>query len=275
MDHEPPVAGSRRRWFQFRLRTLLIFVTLLSIPFAWIGWELQQRRAERPSIDWVTSSGGRIGRQSLGGAVIASRSISGEIDHPRSSKSWEDWTDTPFGKRVRTVEFNDVHDELRDLTPLMRFQKLQRLIICKVNVADLTALSDLQSMSLLILRNSQVQDLSALAGLENLRGLFLQHTRGHDLAFLARLENLEFLELRGVEAGDLSPLAGLKKLKFLSLHEIEVEELTPLHELKQLQKIGFHDVSVDSIKLGSGEEEHEQIEALRKALPDCELHGIE
>ena len=31
----------RRNWFQFRLRTLLIVITLLSIPCAWIGYSLK------------------------------------------------------------------------------------------------------------------------------------------------------------------------------------------------------------------------------------------
>jgi hypothetical protein len=38
---EPPKAEPpkrERRWFQFSLRTLLIVVTLLSVPCAYVGW---------------------------------------------------------------------------------------------------------------------------------------------------------------------------------------------------------------------------------------------
>ena len=34
---EPP--KRKRRWFQFSLRTLLIFVALLAVPLAYIGWQ--------------------------------------------------------------------------------------------------------------------------------------------------------------------------------------------------------------------------------------------
>ena len=29
----------RRRWFQFRLRTMLIVVTVLRVPLAYVGWQ--------------------------------------------------------------------------------------------------------------------------------------------------------------------------------------------------------------------------------------------
>jgi hypothetical protein len=42
MDEKPNTAEPhkpRRRWFQFRLRTLLVIVTLLAIPCAYLGWQ--------------------------------------------------------------------------------------------------------------------------------------------------------------------------------------------------------------------------------------------
>ena len=40
----------KRRWFQFRLRTLLVLVLLASGVFRWAGWELDQRRKEKKTI---------------------------------------------------------------------------------------------------------------------------------------------------------------------------------------------------------------------------------
>jgi hypothetical protein len=37
MEQPPP---NRRRWFRFSLRTLFVLFTLLSIPFCWIGYQL-------------------------------------------------------------------------------------------------------------------------------------------------------------------------------------------------------------------------------------------
>ena len=35
-----------RRWFQYRLRTLLIFVTLCALPCSWLGWKVRQAKRE-------------------------------------------------------------------------------------------------------------------------------------------------------------------------------------------------------------------------------------
>jgi hypothetical protein len=42
METEPPKANppkGKRRWFQFRLRSLLIGVTLAAIPCGYVGWQ--------------------------------------------------------------------------------------------------------------------------------------------------------------------------------------------------------------------------------------------
>ena len=36
-----------RRWFQFRLRTAFIAVTLLSLPLGWIGGQFHEWQAEQ------------------------------------------------------------------------------------------------------------------------------------------------------------------------------------------------------------------------------------
>ena len=46
--------SSRRRWFQFRLRTLLIAMALLAIPMGWFGWQeriVRHRKALLTMID--------------------------------------------------------------------------------------------------------------------------------------------------------------------------------------------------------------------------------
>lgn len=40
-------AARRRRWLQFRLKWLLVFITVLAVPLSWLGWKLEQKRRER------------------------------------------------------------------------------------------------------------------------------------------------------------------------------------------------------------------------------------
>ncbi len=55
MSEAPPPC---RRWFQFRLRGLLVAVTLLAVFMGWLGWELKFIRARKAAL----ADGSVIGR---------------------------------------------------------------------------------------------------------------------------------------------------------------------------------------------------------------------
>jgi hypothetical protein len=44
---------SPRRRFQFRLRTLMIVVTLLAVPCAYVGWQAKIVRERRETAEWI------------------------------------------------------------------------------------------------------------------------------------------------------------------------------------------------------------------------------
>ncbi len=44
--------------FRFRLRTLLIVVTVLAIAFGWFRWEVEQVRKEQAVVAWIVEAGG-------------------------------------------------------------------------------------------------------------------------------------------------------------------------------------------------------------------------
>jgi hypothetical protein len=57
---ESPIAPSerKRRRFQFRLRTLMITVTLLAVPMSYVGWQAKIVRERKDLLHRVVDSGG-------------------------------------------------------------------------------------------------------------------------------------------------------------------------------------------------------------------------
>jgi Leucine-rich repeat (LRR) protein len=172
-----PIKTKSRRWFRFRLRTLLVMVTLLSVPLGWVGWELDQRRREKATIDWVEKMGGQV--DFLSSFPIDERSW------------WEQTKDKWFGEKVLFVNLNDT--QLSDLSPLSELKNLELLYLDDTQVSDLSPLAELKNIGTLDLSGTKVSNLSPLAELENLNVLFLMNTQLSDLSPLAKLKNLETL----------------------------------------------------------------------------------
>ncbi len=187
-------AKLRRRWFRFRLRTLLIVVTVLSVSLGWVSWRLQQVGRERATIAWVVEMGGRVVYQS-------------NFNFDKRSW-WEKTTYKWFGERVVDV---NLHNK---------------------QVSDLLPLAELKNLEGLMLGNTQVSDLSPLAELKNLISLTLGNTRVSDLSLLAELKRLTTLSLNSTPVSDLSPLVELKRLRKLHLDNTQVSG-EQVQELRQ------------------------------------------
>ena len=229
-----PIKTKPRRWIRFRLRTLLIILTLLSVPLCWVGWELDQRRKEKAVVAWVEEMGGEVVSNSSSFRFF----YNVESILPIERNWWEKTTDKWFGERVRFV------------------------IIYSTQVSDLSHLAELKKLEYLELYDTQVSDLSPLAELMSLEALCLESTNVSDLSPLAALKNLEFLDLRDTQVNDLSPLAGLKNLEMLYLKNTQVSDLSPLCELKNLEFLSLSGTQVS----------REQVEELKLALPNCKIY---
>ena len=62
MEADPPKAEPpkrKRRWFQFSLRSLMIGVTLLAVPCAYVGWQAKIVRERRAMLGTIDAVGGR------------------------------------------------------------------------------------------------------------------------------------------------------------------------------------------------------------------------
>ena len=48
---EPP--KRKRRWYQFSLRSLMIFTLIVAIPCAWLGRKIERKGQEREAAVWL------------------------------------------------------------------------------------------------------------------------------------------------------------------------------------------------------------------------------
>ena len=161
-------AQPRRRWFRFRLRTLLIVATVLSVTLGWVGWRLGQVRRERATIAWIEEADGKV-----------------FFNYRNDISWWEESTDKWFGERVRQVYFHYALLDFRtkrvsDLSPLVELKSLKVLHLQNVPMSDLSSLAELKSLKVLHLSETQVRDLSPLTKLRNLKKLVLHKHQVRD-----------------------------------------------------------------------------------------------
>jgi hypothetical protein len=199
-DSRPP--KPKRRWYQFRLRTLLVVTLALGVFFAWIGSRVQRARKNREANARIykvktalEKAGGRVGL--------------GYAERP-------DWLGRLLGDRA-VVHVNGVTwSPLRGGNP------------AAFDGAALVHLAGLTNLRKLSLYNTSVTDagLKHLEGLTNLRELYLSGTRVTDggLERLEGLTNLRELYLSGTRVTDagLERLEGLSNLQWLYLEGTKV-----------------------------------------------------
>ena len=133
-------AKPRRCWLRFRLRTLLIVVTVLAVPLGWVGWRLGQVRREQAAIAWVEEMGGHVDFRSL----------------IEENSWWEELADKWFGGTVRFVFLEDT--QVSDLSPLAELKSLRFIDLRNTQVSNLSPLVELKSLELLWLRNTPVSE---------------------------------------------------------------------------------------------------------------------
>lgn len=154
---------TRRRCFQFRLRTLLPIVTLLAIVFAWLGPELQQRREHRVALTWVEANGGRAVFDSL-------------------------------DKGVRAITFHD--SPVNDLSHITCFTDLESLFLLDTPVSDLSPLAQLAHLRRLTIRDTRVHDLTPLKTMRQLKELNVEYVQLFDAEIF---EPYQIMQIDGPE----------------------------------------------------------------------------
>jgi hypothetical protein len=170
----------KRRWFQFSLRTLLVFTVVCAIGSAWVARKMEQKRDELKTVEDIVESGGQVfyDYQILKG---------GEPPGP-------DWLRKLLGENffseVVGVNLDYAHVKINDvwLLKVKRLPRLQWLSLVDTDVTDvgLANLKGMTRLEKLYLGNTQVTDagLVQLKEFFQLKALYLKETRVTDAGVL-------------------------------------------------------------------------------------------
>ena len=196
----------RRRWLQFRLRTLLIAVLVLSLPLSWFAVRMDRARRQREAVEVI---------RRFGGIVYYDWHM-----YRRNQAPSPAWLRTQLGL-----------DFLHDVSAV-------KLTDPQVSDAVLECLSGIAGLRGLSLEDTQITNerLQHLQGLGTLERLVLENTQISDagLEYLKGLTNLEWLFLNGTQVTDAG-LEQLKKLRKLEVLELKDTNVTP-EGVKKLQE---------------------------------------
>jgi hypothetical protein len=226
-----PLLKRGRKWFRFRLRTLMALVTVLALVMAWIANERHQSAFELQFAEQLFNQG--FSHTAFGGPYDSNELRS--LGKPQTW--WRTLAQRVLGERI--IFSGD---------PAADFKNLQLF-------------ANLSSLQMLCLDHTRISDLTPLTNYKTLCWISLNDTEVNDLAPLAKLPGLQELYIASAQVSDLTPLAGLKRLKYLSIGGTRVRDLTPLAGLTNLRVLYAQGVAVD----------REQVAALQKALPNCKI----
>jgi hypothetical protein len=234
----------KRRWYQYSLRTLLIFVTLVAIGMSWFAVKMQRARRQREAVELFEKRGHGI-----------------LYDYQRKSYSAEppgpEWL-----RKILGIDF------FADVIAIQCFDKYD-IQLPPATDKELKVLEDLNRLETLSLMNTYVTD----AGLEHIKGLphltiiDLCHTKITDkgLEKLTGKTHLRILWLDRTQVTDagLKHIENLTQLEQLSLNDTQITD-AGLEHLKGLRKLSWlflinTKVTVDGIR------------KLEKLLPNTEI----
>jgi hypothetical protein len=196
MSHSRPTF----RWYQFSLRTLLLFVTLLAIPCSWLALRAQEAKREREAATAI---------EKLGGIV--------EWSEP----SGPGWLRTVLGDslfvHVEALLLFGTQATDAELENLRALSQLRELSLDCIDEADavLEKLRGLRQLRKLSLTNSGVTDagLEHLTTLYQLRELYLHYDFNITDKGLEHLKGLRQLRVLSLGCGSQVTDSGVKGLE--------------------------------------------------------------
>jgi Leucine-rich repeat (LRR) protein len=271
---QPPSTPKRKlRWYQFSLRTLLIFVTLFGIVCSWFAVKMRQAKRQREAVEAIIKNRGEVrydyqehdffakppgpewlrnwlGEDFLCNVVLVRL---GRNPHPEPLK------DLPNIRHLELYydpnESNTGEEEQQDHDPLVNrkwdvikcLPQLREIYLNGFGITDteLEYVRGLSQLEILSLDLSSVTDkgLACLNNFKQLRELSLIQCYGitdEGLIHLKGLNNLEKLNLNlslSITDAGLEKLKDLSQLRELELYSTSITDsgMKYLRDLKKLQ----------------------------------------
>ncbi len=173
-----------------------------------------------------------------------------------------------------------------DIENLLKMENLTDLTLTETALSDMDFLTGLPNLKTLTVYFGNIEDCSALGNMTTLETLRIRATVVRDYSPFAGLADTGVTELDSGESSidDLTPLSGLTGLEKLYLDHSDLpEDLSPLCSLTNLEILDLSYTNVADVTALSGmtnlekldlsytDAAEEDIEALRQALPDCEI----
>ena len=131
-----PKPKRRRRWYQFSLRSLVLFTVVCAVGAAWVGWELEKTRREQLVVAKIEALGGAVWYHGIRGP---------------DRLVW-------YFRKVRVVDLCDTPVTDADLAPLKALTNLEGLVLGGTPVTDavLEHLKGLPNLGRLYIEDTQV-----------------------------------------------------------------------------------------------------------------------
>lgn len=183
-NHRDQHTRPKRRWLQYRLRTVLIVMTVVAVALAW--WSHSARR-QRDAVAAL---------RKIGADIEYDRSLPwiGDKSEPNLPPCWPQWLLKRMGEdyfaRVHSIQLARTQVTDGDLAHLQQLGTVRGLFLFETRIGDggLQHIKYLRSLEVLNLESTNVTDagLAQIGGLSRLERLFIKDTQVTD----AGLEHL-------------------------------------------------------------------------------------
>lgn len=149
--------------------------------------------------------------------------------------------------------------QLSDISEIEGIEQAITIDLSNNQLSGIDTLKEATKVENLVLINNQIVNVEPLRDLLNLKALDISNNSVSSFVMLRNLENLEVLSASNNLITSLVGLERMSSLQFLYLSENSIEDISELEKLANLKLI---DLSNNKVK-------KEDIDKLRKALPEC------